>query len=77
MFRKVMHMCIHIFPLQEVVENVETLSPETSGEGEGISCSDDIYSSFVYSQSCKSLYIPTLQEKLCEHRVKWWSSHTR
>ena len=33
------------------------------------SCSDDLYSSFVYSQSCKSLYIPTPRKKLWEHRI--------
>ena len=47
-----MHMCIHIYPLQEAFENVETVvSPKTSGEEEGdISCSGDVDSSFVSSQ---------------------------
>ena len=50
-FNLVFVFCIQFFPLQEVVENVETVaSPETSGEEEGeFSCSDDVDSCCVLS----------------------------
>ena len=57
--------------IQELVENVKTVaSPETSNKEESeFSCSGDVDSLFVSSQSCESLYIPTPQKKLWEHRV--------